>query len=555
MTPTRNAANRRGLAMMMVLVSLALATILASAYLASRDNSLAISRNSTAAAAARWSALSALETSVAILQTETDWRTNHTSGVVLENYPLGNALITITARDQETDAPPTDTSEYLELTATASVDIDGDGAADGIQVATFEAYVPILSGARAAIGLSEFAIFTDDEIVMSDSATVARWATAPLSAMGRRIALGTQATASNSIDLNDNAACIDTTVYHQRGASGDLVGNATGPPIDLVEQEFEIPFWPGPGPGVADPGGPTPPDLDPGPGDSITITSDDRFDDIIVEEAQLTLQGNITVVCDGIFEIDDQSKCYIDGHVTVVAFEDFEVKDESFIELRDGATLTVFVGDDVEIRNGYIGEERPNGDRDHTGNAPYMDPLRIRYYSIDHTPVDSRFWILNNNSVMKGSVYGHPVQLRIYGNSAVYGRVAARDLRITNTSGLFYDHSLDERQGYTNPESMLINQSNGEIEDPFLTLTQLDQAQLQMLADTTGAAIHVNGEITLPTGGVPPDPPNPDDPTPRPVQVMYGITTFGMDMSQWERDHANPAVVEGGKGGEGHQFF
>ena len=60
----RTAANRRGIAMMLVLISLALATILASAYLASRDNSLAIGRNATASAAARWAALSALEIGV-----------------------------------------------------------------------------------------------------------------------------------------------------------------------------------------------------------------------------------------------------------------------------------------------------------------------------------------------------------------------------------------------------------------------------------------------------------------------------------------------------------
>ena len=105
--------------MMMVLVSLALATILASAYLASRDNSVVIGQNATASAAARWAALSAMETTVAVLQTETDWRTNHIDGVLIENYPLAGALITITARDQETGAPPT--TDSVSPGGTASV--------------------------------------------------------------------------------------------------------------------------------------------------------------------------------------------------------------------------------------------------------------------------------------------------------------------------------------------------------------------------------------------------------------------------------------------------
>jgi Tfp pilus assembly protein PilX len=547
----RNAADRRGLAMMMVLVSLALATILASAYLASRDNSLVIGRNSTATARARWAALSALETAVAVLQTETDWRNSHTNGVLLDSYPLAGATITITARDMETDAPPTDTSEYVELTATASVDVDNDGRADGVQETKIEAYVPRVAGNRVAIDLAEFAIFVEDDIILSDSTTVARWATAPLSHLGRRIHLGTQATASSSVDVRDTAACIDTTVYYQTGASSSLVANATGFPIMEVEQPFEIPFRLGPGPGVPDPDSPTPPDLRPSAGDSVTINSDERFDDIVVEDAQLTLQGDITVVCDDLLEIDDQSKCYIDGNVTLIAFGDFEVKDDSFIELLDGATLTVFVGDDIEIRNGYIGELRPDNDRDHTGNAPYMDPLRIRIYSIDHAAVDTHYWLIRLNSVVKGSIYGHPVELRVYDQSSVYGRVAVHDVRFTGNAGLFYDHALDEQQGYTNPDSLLIDGSTGDLDSAFLGLTWLDPTSLQALADATETVIHANGTSIAPTTSAPVDPPLPGDPTPRPVLVTYELTTFGMDMGQWERANADPAVPDGGGGGGG----
>jgi hypothetical protein len=241
----RNAANRRGLAMMMVLVSLALATILSTAYLTSRDNSLAIGLNSTAAARARWAALSALEMAVAVLQTETDWRNNHTNGVLLDSYPLAGATITITVRDMETDAPPTDTSEYLELTATASVDIDNDGRADGVQETKIEAYVPRVAGNRVAIDLAEFAIFVEDDIILNDSATVARWATAPLSGLGRRIQLGTQASASSSVDVRDTAVCIDTTVYYQTGASSSPTRPA--PPSSRSISRFGSPCGPGRG--------------------------------------------------------------------------------------------------------------------------------------------------------------------------------------------------------------------------------------------------------------------------------------------------------------------
>ena len=49
---------RRGIAMLLVLVCLFTATIIATSYLASRDNSAAIGSNVTEASAARWSAAS-----------------------------------------------------------------------------------------------------------------------------------------------------------------------------------------------------------------------------------------------------------------------------------------------------------------------------------------------------------------------------------------------------------------------------------------------------------------------------------------------------------------
>ncbi|MHC4787513.1 MAG: hypothetical protein ACYTE6_16265, partial [Planctomycetota bacterium] len=71
------------------------------------------------------------------------------------------------------------------------------------------------------------------------------------------------------------------------------------------------------------------------------------------------------------------------------------------------------------------------------------------------------------------------------------------------------------------------------------------------LADATETFIHANGATTAPTNTVPVEPPGPGDPTPRPVPVTYEITTFGMDMSEWERSHTDPAVPAGGGGGGG----
>jgi hypothetical protein len=525
--------------MMLVLVSLALATILASAYLASRDNSLVIGENATASAAARWAALSALETSVAVMQTETDWRINHTNGVLLSDYPLAGATVTVTVRDAETGAPPTGNSEYLELTATASVDIDGDGRADGIQTTTFNAYVPAETEDRVAMDLAEFAILARDDIWLSDTSTLARWTTAPLSALGRRIAIGTKALGSGSIQVVDNAACIDTAAYYRDSASSTVVFNSTGPYITEVEQPYEIPFFPGPGPGVPYPDGFLRPDLVLYTGDTATISTDRRYDDVWIDSGELTLSGDVTIVCDDYFGLDDGARVYIDGNVKIVVFYDFQVMDGSAIELMPGASLTVHIGNDTYIRDGYIGDLRADDVRDHTGLASYMNPLRIRFFTIDDMSVVDHLWTMEWNSVVKGSIFGRPLIFSMYNDSAVYGRVAAYDVFLHNDSAIFYDHALDEQQGYTNPDSLLIDADTGLLDAAYLAIGQLDPAPIQALADATNTIIYANGWATPPSTAPPADPPPaPGAATPRPVTVEYEIAAFGMDMTQWEQTNA-----------------
>ena len=75
---------------------------------------------------------------------------------------------------------------------------------------------------------------------------------------------------------------------------------------------------------MPDPDGSVTTDYRPGSGDTDTFITDQRFQDIVIEEAQVTLQGDITVISDDHFEIDDGSRVFIDGNVTLVSFEDFQ---------------------------------------------------------------------------------------------------------------------------------------------------------------------------------------------------------------------------------------
>ncbi len=543
--------HRRGVAMLLVLISVAIASILASAYLVSRDNSLAISRNSVAATQARWAAMSGLETAVAILQPETDWRRNHVNGMLVDGYQVAGAALTITALDIETNQAPTADSEYLRILATAKVDIDNDGSFDGRQSTVFLAYVPVVTKPRVAVGLNEFAIFARDGFQMRNNATVARWPTAPLGRLGRRINIATHAQGSGDILITDNAACVDCTVYHSGTASGTLVDDASGPVVATTSLSFNIPF-----PGVPDHGEPS----SAGGSDTtingsiVTVSANDRFDDIFVTNgAQWTLQGDITIVAEHNLEITAGSTVVIDGNVTLVIFNDLDVILSS-IEVTPGSTLTVYVGDDVALTDGYIGEVRSDNVRDNSGNEQYMDPLDIRLHTIETTG-EIRLWKLWANSVIKGSFHGESMQVSIKQESAVYGRVAAKTVTITDNGALFYDSALDPRVGYTNPDSSLFSVA-GNLETAYSLGFTLDSGSLQMLADVTGNVIHANGKAVYPmVAPPPPPPPAAGDPTPRPVPVEYILVTFGPDMTRWEHPDSDESGGGGGHAGGGTDLF
>ena len=271
----------------------------------------------------------------------------------------------------------------------------------------------------------------------------------------------------------------------------------------------------------------------------LTNTVDTIEADLVVDYfelhtgAQATLRGDLTIVAEVNVELTSESKMMIDGNVKLIAFNDIELRGGSAIELLPGATLTIFVGDDVLLDSSYLGDERPDDLRDYSGNAPYMDPFRIQVFTIEDTPEPVRTWKLWGDTVVKGSFYGPSARFEVRGDSALYGRVAATQAEVVNNGAIFYDHSLDGRRGFANPSSPLY--VGGAIPDPLLTLPSLDPAMLTAAADSLGLLLRVGGQVYGDTVPEDPGPPGPGDPTPRITAVEYDLVSFGIDMHEWEQ--------------------
>jgi hypothetical protein len=519
--------------MLLVLISLMLATILTSSYLASRDNSTAIGSNVASAAAARWVAESGMQFGIAVLQTQSTWRTSHVAGRLLSNFPLAGGTINLDLVDLETGGPPTATTEYVRLTTTATV-------AGVDQTAIADCHVPVSTQSEVDVDLSEFAVFAAQRLDMHNDATIARWPVAPLSALGERLLLATQATAASSIDLGDSAASVDTTVFHGPGASALLVAVAASQAPDSVALLDNIPMPAAPDSGVSAPLVISPwPALSQSTGNAITNVSTRWKSVTLSNTAVRTLRGNITATTDEDMNISNGGKLVIDGNVRVVVFGDLKL-DAGSIELKSNATLTMFVrgrsATGFELRDGYIGNVRSDTSRDATGNSPYMDPERAMIFSM---PGSSTDWRLRNNSVAKASIYAPDAHsFTIKDTSALYGRLASGNVVLADHGALFYDPALNDQVGYSNDKAAMWDNTD-RLKTEFKTLASLDASALQAVADTVDLVLlglTKTDTKHTPVSSTPSSPVAvaPTDPTPRPVIVQHTMLTFGNALDSWE---------------------
>ena len=137
------------------------ATILTTAYLASRDNSALIGDNVADSAAARWAAESGLEMGAALLETEVDWRTMHDNGKLLDDLAVSGGSVDLDVVDLLTGTPPTTLTEHVQLTSIATV--------DGVQqtsVATAWVPAPTTSGADIDLCVGFGIIFRRHEALL-----------------------------------------------------------------------------------------------------------------------------------------------------------------------------------------------------------------------------------------------------------------------------------------------------------------------------------------------------------------------------------------------------
>lgn len=519
---------RRGIAMLLVLICLAIATVSAMAYVSSRDNSALIGENVATAAAARWAASSSLEMTVAVLETDWNWREEHAGGTLFSNLELLGAKVTVTATDLVNEQAPTDETTFIRVDATADI-------AGVTQTASAVVFVPPPTGDSVAVDLGEFAAFAAGQLELREQAFITRWPASPLSRLGTRVQIGTRATNASGVAVRDSAAAIDATAFTPPEASEYVLAVDSGPGVWRYELPDPVPFPSAPTLyGVEETASPAPPPVFI-PSGRMTYPSSARARQMEVRGAgTVVLNGDVTLVVEQDLRLDGGT-LEINGHATVIVFGDLRMENGGAILLNDGSTLTAFVkgrsGTGLEIRDSYVGNMPRETIAGGLGRAAWMDPRQVTFFSLADAADE---WRIRGGSTFKGSLYAPDVaQLRVEESAGVYGRIACPNLAMRGDAGIYYCPILNGYNGYTNLNSDLYDE-DGRLKEEFRLLSSLDPLVLEPIANTVRTVIRIGRNVLGTREKEPAEETGPNEPTPRINYVIYNPLAFGSDAYAWE---------------------
>ncbi len=499
----QSSTQRRGVALMLVMIAILVTGGMAVAYFGSRDNSVAISSNVTSSSTARTVAESGLDIAVAILETDAPWRTNHIDGIILQDYPVGAGTVSITITDSETGLPPTPST--LEVT------INVESIVDGRTQITEATAIIFPNDDEFDVDYSEFAIFAGDRISVLGASSVQNWAASPMSS-AEPVQIGTLARNPMAVQF-DRLDRSGTLSLHTSKDSSSMITSSS-----LSTDEFTdyLPFLSSPPP--------------PKHANQLFISSDEHEEDSLSDwVSQFTTDFSTSqfrethpiTIGEGSYIVDDLSiaagtRIEIHGDVVINVEDDLKMEYAKIV-LTEDASLTLHLGGDVEIYSSYIGNEGRTA-------QSWMDPSRIQLYGQSDDE-----WTITGTSILKAELYAPSSDVDVSGISTICGRIAAENISLQGASRLLYDRSLDHG-GFADRDSLLYEE-DGSLVNEVKQLTQLDELALHSLVNAMSDSSFNNGEYSMRDYS----PSNwRNEPTLRPNDVVYMLVVYGVDTRHWE---------------------
>lgn len=467
-TRTRRSAprgrQRRGVAMLLVLVALGAATVMGSAYVASREAAPVIAANAEVSSNAKWAAQSGANLAVAILQTSLPIDADLDEGAIVSGVSFNLA---------ESDAFVTNASGQPITGADRFVLVNALGDAGRIGSIQQRRVVrrPTNHVTQALDPhLRDFAVYAVDRARFESGAFVAPWPdsvrgpalyTADIavgfSGSARLSSAGSQPMPGARLVLNDAA----TESLRTAAASTHFAG--------VIETEARFPRA-----SVR-----VPAELDAIPAGLLGVSSLSSLLPATVlsaSNASVSASGGGVVTFNAangrdysVFNLTaNNGTIRIVGDVRILVRNDLDLLDRSAIDLAPGARLEIYVRDDVTISNSVVGFPKTTGNntfRHYSNLTGVFDSSRARIFVVDPSAGGEadQLVALSGRALLAAEIHAPAAAVDITGDSAIIGRVTAYDFRLRNNSIIFYDHALNRGGGLADTTGPLYDPVRGPV--------------------------------------------------------------------------------------------
>lgn len=436
---TNHSAPRRGLAVVLALVAVSVATLLGLTIATSSDATVATSENLSRASEVRAAAASGVDLAQALLAERTPEQLSESS-VLFDGVVLNGASLRAEVRDAETGSRVDGSTTAVEIVVRGQL-------GDTVQVARAVGRMPLDAGSRADLDCSEFALLGTEAVSVGNGSLVGPWSASPLSALSEPVRFGTAAGTGAGVALSPDAAMHGCVELRRGGFATDreeadelLADKRFAMPAALHVPAAPLPDRPGDVAAV-------PALLLEG---TVAQTLASSGDARVPSRGYTNIRGNVRIDVGGNLFVERGARVLVED-AAVIVVRGNAVLEASAIEVAGGGSLALVVVGDLTLDGAYLGGARSNADEgcDASGAAAY-DGGASRTIVFG---ASARRVLITDGSVVKGQVYAPESRIDLENRSAVYGRVLGRAVSLHEGVALFYDPALDRRVGWTNPTS------------------------------------------------------------------------------------------------------
>ncbi|MCP4833162.1 MAG: hypothetical protein GY895_00215 [Phycisphaera sp.] len=481
-TTTRKDGRRRGAALLLVLVAMAIGLLLTATWLDGRRESIPVAERVSDGTSARHAAAGGLELAIATLQAEDDWRAAVEAGRLDSPFAFDDASLEFTTIDAD-DGEEVD-SKTLRVTVRCRAVIDGL-AATGERTVEFPPEESVVD-----LGFGETAIMVDREIRILDRAAVLAWRR-PGAPDSGAVVMGTLDGDPDRIEVGPDSLLpsIETILVQDRRTPSRTVASR------MRELPDELP-------GLA---APMVPDADaphPGSGQLVKIKVAPTEDLIgrtirIPRNTTIEIEGDLTIHALENLEIQPGARLIVDGGTLHLDVDrDFKARDA---EIAVGPTgrIVIRAGRRLQVENAFIGDAAHPGESVDRGRMLPMEAAAAVGRIVLTGRQDAEITI-SGDSIVTGTIIAPEANMHVVDSAVLHGRIVAARVEFRNEA-MLYARPDDGRMIGMTSLSGPHRDGEGLLKAVVQTPDRGCPAVLEEIAEALGVAVCATGTIALPS--------------------------------------------------------